>query len=70
MLILVNKNKMIKRATKAAEYMDKKSVNYSVKNDRFITSRTTSYTVSSSSGGGSRGGSSGRGFSSGGGRHG
>lgn len=71
MLILVNKNKMVKKATKATEYLDKKTINYTVKNDRFITSRTTSYTVSSSSGGGgSRGGSSGRGFSSGGGRHG
>lgn len=71
MLILVNKNKMVKKATKASEYIDRKSVNYRTKNDRFITSRTTSYTVSSSGGGGgSRGGSSGRGFSGGGGRHG
>lgn len=69
MCVLVHKNKMIKKATEASEYIDKKSINYSVKEDRFITSRTTSYTVSSG-GGGSHGGSSGGGHSSGGGRHG
>lgn len=70
--ILVKKNKMIKKSTEASEYIDKKSINYSTKEDRFITSRTTSYTVSSSSGGGggSHSGSSGGGHSSGGGRHG
>lgn len=71
MLILVKKNKMVKKASKATEYLDISSINYSVSNDQFINSHTSSYTVSSSSGGGgSRSGSSGRGFSSGGGRHG
>lgn len=69
MCVLVHKNKMIKKAIEASEYIDKKSINYSAKEDRFITSRTTSYTVSSG-GGGSHGGSSGGGHSSGGGRHG
>ena len=72
--ILVNKNKMIKKETEATHYMNKASLNYTKKQDNFITSHTTSYTVSSSSGGGgggfSSGGSSGGGFSSGGGRHG
>lgn len=69
--ILVKKNKMVKRALMAKDYLDKSSVSYSVSNDTFITSHTSSYTVSSSSGGGgSRGGSSGGGHSSGGGRHG
>ena len=73
MLILVKKNKMVKKATKAYEYLDRNSINYTVMTDRFIHSRTTHYTVSSSSGGGgggSHGGSSGGGHSSGGGRHG
>lgn len=69
MVILVKKNKMVRKAINADEYLDKGSINYSVKNDNFITSKTTSYTMSSSSGG-SRGGSSGRGHSCGGGRHG
>lgn len=73
-IINVRKNKMIKKATEATVYVDKKSINYTEKVDQFINSRTTSYTVSSSSG--SRGGSSsyvgssGGGHSSGGGRHG
>lgn len=71
LVVLIKKNKMIKKATNAREYIDKNSIKFSKKDDRFITSRTTSYTVSSSSGsGGSSRGSSGGGHSSGGGRHG
>lgn len=73
MIILVKKNKMVKKASKADEYLVTNSVNYSVKEDKFTHSRTSSYRVSSSSGGGghsSSGGSSGGGHSSGGGRHG
>lgn len=73
MIILISKNKMIKKATQANSYLDKNSINYSEKTDQFINSRTTHYTVSSSSGGsggGSHSGSSGGGHSSGGGRHG
>ena len=69
MVILVMKNKMIKRASKASEYLNRNTINYSVNRDIFITTRTTSYVMSSSSGGsrgGSRGGSSGRGHSGGG----
>ncbi len=77
MFILVKKNKMVSTATKATEYLDKSSINYTNKQDNFITSHTSSYVMSSSSGGGggggsfhSSGGSSGGGHSSGGGRHG
>ena len=71
-LILVNKNKMVKKAKEAQDYLDEKSVNFTRRQDNFIRSHTSSYTVSSSSGGGgghhSSGGSFG-GHSSGGGRH-
>ena len=70
MLIMVKKNKMVRKATTASEYLDKNSINYTEHLDQFTHSHTTHYTVSSSSGGGSHGGSSGGGHSSGGGRHG
>ena len=70
MLILIKKNKMVKKAITATQYLDKSSVNYTEHSDQFTHSHTTHYTVSSSSGGGSHGGSSGGGHSSGGGRHG
>ena len=72
--ILVGKNKMIKRETKALNYLDINSVNFTVKQDKFIRDSISSYTISSSSGGsGGRSssiGSSGRGFSGGSGRRG
>lgn len=70
MAIMVSKNKMVRKAMSASEYLDKNSVNYTAHTDQFTHSHTTHYTVSSSSGGGSHGGSSGGGHSSGGGRHG
>ena len=68
---------MIAQETKAREYLDQNSITYSVKQDQFISTHTTSYVRSSSSGGSSgggggfhsSGGSSGGGHS-GGGRHG
>ncbi len=72
--ILIKKNKMILKATKATVYMNKEKSKITNVQDNFVTSNTTSYVISSStsSGGGhsSSGGSSGGGFSSGGGRHG
>ncbi len=72
--ILIKKNKMILKATKATIYMNKEKSKITNVQDNFVTSNTTSYVISSStsSGGGhsSSGGSSGGGFSSGGGRHG
>lgn len=69
MLILIKKNKMVKKAITANQYLDKQSIQYSQMNDQFVRSHTTHYTTSSSSGSGG-GGSSGGGHSSGGGRHG
>lgn len=77
-VILVKRNKLVRKPTKADEYLDVNSVNYTEKTDTFKNAVTSSYTVSSSSGGSSGGhssggshshGSSGRSHSSGGGRH-
>ena len=76
MIVLVKKNKMIKKEKLATIYVDRNTIKYYNKIDRFLHSHTSSYTVShnSSSGGGghssSHSGSSGGGHSSGGGRHG
>ncbi|MDD6224177.1 MAG: TPM domain-containing protein [bacterium] len=70
MFVLIKKNKMVKKASKADDYLLSDSIRYSLKEDQFIRSHTSSYRISSSSGGGSSGGSSGGGHSSGGGRHG
>lgn len=71
--ILVSKNKMIKKAATAGDYLNKNSISYSVNENKFINSHTTSYVrprdTGGSSGGGSHVGSSGRG-SGGGGRRG
>lgn len=75
MIILVKKNRMVKKKLVMTEYVNKNGADYRVKNDQFIRSYVTSHTVSSSSGGSggggfsSSGGSSGGGHSSGGGGH-
>ncbi len=73
LLILIKKNRMVMKAHDAAGYLDKKSLSITIKQDKYITSHTSSYTVSSSSSGGggfsSSSGSSGGGHG-GGGRHG
>lgn len=72
-LILINKNKMVKAASKAFDYLNKESINFTNRQDVFVNSITTHYTISSNSGSGgghSSHGSSGGGHSSGGGRHG
>ena len=74
--IMIAKNKMVKKAHKASEYLDSGSINITKREDTYLRSHTTSYTVSSSSGGGHHGGghsfhSGSSGFShGGGGRHG
>ncbi len=74
--VFISKNKMIKKATEANDYLNRQTVQLTEKEDKFITTHTTSYVVSSSSSGGGGGGfssssgSSGGGHSSGGGRHG
>lgn len=66
MLILIKKNKMVRKAVTANEYLDKGSINYTQSMDQFVRSHTTHYTTSSSSSGGSHGGSSGFGHGGGG----
>lgn len=66
MIILVSKNKMVKKAITANQYINKDSINYTQSTDQFVRSHTTHYTTSSSSGGGSHGGSSGFGHGGGG----
>ena len=77
--VLVRKNKMIMKASEAEEYLIKESTKITTRKDKFITSHTSSYTISNDSGSGgfssggsshSSSGSSGGGHSSGGGRHG
>lgn len=75
--IMISKNKMVKKAHQASEYLDNGSINITKREDTYLRSHTTSYTVSSSSGGGHHGGgghsfhSGSSGFShGGGGRHG
>lgn len=76
MAILIANNKMIKKSTHAAEYLNKESFEYTNKKNQYVRSHTSSYIITSSSGssggGGfsSHSGSSGGGHSSGGGRHG
>lgn len=72
-VVMINKNKMVRKATTAFNYLDKDSIKYNKKSDTYLRSHTTSYKTSSSSGGSGGGhssGSSGGGHSSGGGRHG
>lgn len=73
LIIMVKKNMMVMKAYNAAEYLDKRSLAITEKKDRYVTSHTSSYTISSDSGGGggfsSSIGSSGGGHG-GGGRHG
>ena len=72
MLILIKKNRMVKKETNANAYLNKNSVNYTRMEDIFMHSHTSSYTISSDSGsgGGSHMGSSGGFHGGGGGRHG
>lgn len=71
MLILVKKNKMVRKASKASGYLNRGSIKITESRDEFVNSFTHTQSLSSSSGGsgfsgGSRMGSSGRGFSGGG----
>lgn len=74
---LTKKNKMVKKASVARDYLDKNSIVFTNKEDIFLTSSTVRHVHTSSSGGsgrssggGSRSASSGGGHSRGGGRHG
>lgn len=71
-LIMVSKNKMVKKATQASEYMDKDTLQITKREQMLIGTHTTSHVIDSGGSGGGfhSGGSSGGGHSSGGGRHG
>lgn len=71
--ITISKNKMVKKAVVATQYLNKESVSITEKKNQFLHSHVTHYTISTSSGSSSsRGGHSGSsgGGHSGGGRHG
>lgn len=52
LLILIAKNKMVKKATEANVYLNKESLNITERTDNFITTHTTSVRINTSSGGG------------------
>lgn len=59
LLVMVHKNKMIKKAITAHNYLDYNSIAITMRNDQFIHTHTTKTNISSNSGGHSgRGGSS------------
>ena len=69
-LIMISKNKMVKKAVNAKDYLDENSIKYTSKQDTFVSTHTSSYRISSSSGGGGGSHHSSGGFShGGGGRH-
>lgn len=73
--VMISKNKMVKKESRANEYLDRNSIKYTKRNKKLISSHTTHHTrvdTSSGSGGGfsSSSGSSGGGHGGGGGRHG
>ena len=75
-LIMVKKNKMVKKSTEANDYIDKSTIQFHTKSDILTGSITTHHTIDRSSSGGGGGGfsshsgSSGGGHGGGGGRHG
>lgn len=72
MFILIKKNKMVAKATKANQYVNTRDSKITNRRDVFLSTSTRSYTINTNSGGGSISsrGSSGGGHSSGSGRHG
>ena len=59
LLVLVAKNKMVKKATEANAYMNKESTNITDRSDKFITTHTTSVRINTDTGSSGRiGGSS------------
>ena len=77
MVVLVNKNKMVVKATKANQYISRGDSKLTNKRDVFLSTATRTYNINNSSSSGGSGhsgtsssGSSGGGHSSGSGRHG
>ena len=75
-IVMVKKNKMVKKATEANDYVDKSNIVFNTRTDVMTGSFTTHYTIQHDSGGSGGGGhsshsgSSGGGHGGGGGRHG
>ena len=59
LLVLIHKNKMVKKETKANVYLNKETTNITNRSDQFITTHTVSHFINNGGGyGGSSGGSS------------
>ncbi len=58
LLILINKNKMVKKASNAKEYLDNSSISIVDRKDQFLRTNTTSVVIATSDGGSSGGGGS------------
>lgn len=56
--VLISKNKMVRKATTAAAYLNKDEINITRKEDRFVTTHVVRVPIRTSSGGGSHGGGS------------
>ena len=56
--VLISKNKMVRKATTAAAYLNKDDINITRREDRFVTTHVTRVPINTSSGGGSHGGGS------------
>lgn len=56
--VLIFKNKMVKKATKAMAYLDQKTINFTRREDRFINTHTTRTHIPRDNGGSSGGGGS------------
>ncbi len=63
--ILISKNKMVRKATTAAAYLNKDEINITRKEDRFVTTHVTRVPINTGSGGSHGGGSHGAGHSGG-----
>ena len=56
--VLISKNKMVRKATTAAAYLNKDEINFTRKEDRFVTTHVTRVPINTGSSGGSHGGGS------------
>ena len=56
--VLISKNKMVRKATTAAAYLNKDDIQITRKEDRFVTTHVTRVPINTGSGGGSHGGGS------------
>ncbi|MBR3524110.1 MAG: TPM domain-containing protein [Bacilli bacterium] len=63
--VLISKNKMVRKATTAAAYLNKDAINFTRKEDRFVTTHVTRVPINTGSGGSHGGGSHGAGHSGG-----